>query len=349
MGSARGSATQDQSVTFSPSVASSSMVNSSVVTLPHSVDPSKLNRLVGKLNKSYERRRYLRIVSGAAAAESESKSQKESEEALSMSLTPPLPIRGERSRLTVASMIQAGLKNRAPECQLYLPSENKFLCVVVDFQTGLHTVKLLEGHRFFPSRQVALWRLLPADRTSKDKRLLLQNIFSSMFLGHDRRGAAQCNEPIATPHEHLDLQVDEETGLLRIVCPHWHWERGAPLVVKGEGKRNPSLWPTQTKFLEDTGKFKHSENPGRTLRCGYGGAAGGEPSKRGYVPALFQVVWDLPPHSKRPINGQSIDDLDQNWLGQKVADYSFSLNSADSAEGTDWRSPYKARQLGLLP
>jgi hypothetical protein len=124
-----------------------------------------------------------------------------------MSLTPPLPIRAERSRLSVAALLEAGIKNRGPECQIYLPSENKFLCVVVDVQTGLHGVRLLEGDRFFPSKNVAMWRVLPADRTSKDKRLLLQNVFSNMYLGHDQRGMAQCNQTLPTPYEHLNMQV----------------------------------------------------------------------------------------------------------------------------------------------
>lgn len=46
-------------------------------------------------------------------------------------------------------------------------------------------VRLLEGHRLFPSKDCALWRVLPADRTSRDARFLLQNMFSNKNLGHD--------------------------------------------------------------------------------------------------------------------------------------------------------------------
>ncbi len=129
-------------------------------------------------------------------------------------------------------------------------------------------MRLLEGNRLFPSRNCGVWRVLPADRASVDKRFLLQNAFSNKYLGHDSLGRARCTETLPSPVEHLELEVDEATGLLRIVCPHWHWERGAPLVIKGEGKLNPPLWPVETSFLESVGRFGHSENPCRSLRCG---------------------------------------------------------------------------------
>ena len=70
------------------------------------------------------------------------------------------------------------------------------------------------------------------------------------------------------------------------------------------------------------------------------------------------MVWDLPAHSKRPVSkglapgsaasslaGDLASDPDVNWLGQRTADFSFRRHAHE--EG--WRSPFKARQLGLLP
>ena len=110
---------------------------------------------------------------------------------------------------------------------------------------------------------------MPADRSSSVKRYLLQNCFSNRMLGHNQQGHAICdhNHP-REEHEFLELDADEETGYLTITCPHWHWGRGSPFVVKGDGKRNTALWPRETAFLERTGRYTLSENPARFLRLG---------------------------------------------------------------------------------
>jgi hypothetical protein len=252
------------------------------------------------------------------------------------------------------------------------------------FLFDLSQVLLLESRRFFPSQDCGRWRVLPADRASRDKRFLLQNMFSNHYLGHDPKGRTICDVSRATPIEHLDLEVDESTGLLRVVFPHWHWERGAPLVVRGEGKRNTNLWPEETKYLEELAKLKDTENPPRSLRCGYGGRD--NPSCRGYQPALLQVKWDLPLRSRRPPSGHTglgglghgvhvdaahaanTSSVDLNWLGQRATDFSHVLHAnaspshpgeiSDSGvkvhpRGSNddpvWLSPHRARTRGLLP
>jgi hypothetical protein len=89
-------------------------------------------------------------------------------------LTPPHPIRPERSRLAVERFLTEAKHNRAPECRLYLPSEGKFLCVTIDTNSGKHFLRLLEGDRMWPTETCGIWRAIPADRTSKDKLMLLQ-------------------------------------------------------------------------------------------------------------------------------------------------------------------------------
>lgn len=308
-----------------------------LVTLVTVKETTALEDLVSKFNSSYQRRRYLAIVHNKEAG-----SVADSKSVPIEVLKPAHPIRPERSRLVVERFLSEARKNRAPECSLYLPSEGKFLCVAIDTATGKHFLQLLEGDRFFPSVLCGKWRVLPADRNSKDKLMLLQNCFSNKYVGHDMRGMGRVDQALPTKYEHLELVVDEETGYLKIICPHWHWERGAPLVVKGPGKRNPNLWPTEVNFLEWAGDTKYSENPHRTLRCGFGGR--NDKSKLGYVPALFQVVWDLPEQSKRAAS-QPTENIDLNWLGQNNTDFSQHVHKADP----NWRSPYKARVLGLLP
>jgi hypothetical protein len=79
---------------------------------------------------------------------------------------------------------------------------------------------------------------------------------------------SRVDQSLPTKYEHLELVLDEETGYLKIICPHYAWEQGAPFVVKGPGKLNPDLWPSEVKFLEYASGIKHTENPNRTLRCG---------------------------------------------------------------------------------
>mmetsp|Transcript_43159 Transcript_43159/g.97539 ORF Transcript_43159/g.97539 Transcript_43159/m.97539 type:complete len:369 (-) Transcript_43159:37-1143(-) len=306
---------------------------------------TRLQKLVKKINKNHEKQRYLNLVTSKGLPKEESDEERVQR---SNSLTPPYPIRGERSRLSILDMIRAAEQNRSPECQIYHPELGKFLAITVNVNTGTYKVVLIEGDRLWPARDCGVWRLLPADRTAPPpKKLLLQNVFSNKYLGHDRRGQAQCFETIPTAHEHLTLEADAATGRLKIVCPHWHWEAGSPFVVKGMGKRNPPLWPNQTGFIEASGgKYRHSENPPRTLRCGYGGQS--DKSKH-HVPALFQVVWDLPPQSKRAPAGYADlgrEHVDLNWLGQKTVDFHAGLNTQRDPA---WRSPHKARELGLLP
>ena len=97
---------------------------------------------------------------------------------------------------------------------------------------------------------------------------MIQNVFSNNMLGHDLQGNAVCVHAMPTQYEHLELSADEETGHLRIVCPHWHWERGAPFVVKGRGKTNTPLWPRETAYLEAISKVQNTENPFQSLRLG---------------------------------------------------------------------------------
>mmetsp|Transcript_25339 Transcript_25339/g.30028 ORF Transcript_25339/g.30028 Transcript_25339/m.30028 type:complete len:333 (+) Transcript_25339:59-1057(+) len=310
-----------------------------LVTLVTKKETTALEDLVSKFNTSYQRRRYLAIVQNKEATSvADSKSGVSNIEVL----TPPYPIRSDRSRLVVERFLNEARKNRAPECSLYIPSEGKFLCVGVDTASGKHFLQLLEGDRFFPSVSCGKWRVLPADRNSKDKLMLLQNCFSNKYVGHDLKGLGRVDQALPTKYEHLELVVDEESGFMKIICPHWHWSRGAPLVIKGPGKKNPHLWPSEVNFLEWAGDTSYSENPRRTLRCGYGGRK--DKTLVGYVPALFQVVWDLPEQSKRA-SERNPQDIDLNWLGQNTCDFSQHINQADPT----WRSPYKARVLGILP
>jgi hypothetical protein len=242
---------------------------------------------------------------------------------------------------------------------------------------------LLEARRLFPSADCGRWRVLPADRASRDKQFLLQNLFSNQYLGHDPRGRTVCDASRATPAEHLELDADAATGLLRVVFPHWHWERGAPLVVRGEGKHNTPLWPEETQYLETLAKLKDTENPPRSLRCGYGGRRSA--SGRNYQPALLQVTWDLPLRSRRPPSGHpglggaghgvhvdaahaaDTSAVNLNWLGQRATDFSHVLHAAGALataeaaghqgfqlekrgeDGAVWLSPHRARTRGLLP
>ena len=339
------------SIQQGPSVVSSSLAHSSLVTNTDSVKPNKLSKIVEKANHDYVVRRYIARVTSKGARKEEAKGPKRplakltADGLLDQGLVhkAPLPLRPDRARLMVNRLIHDANQNRAPECQLYLPNEGKYLCVDVDPKTGKNTVKLMEADRYFPSRDCGNWRIIPADRTSRDKRLLIQNVFSNCMLGHDPQGNAVCVNSIPTQFEHLALSADEENGLLRIVCPHWHWERGAPFVVKGTGKRNTKLLPKETAYLEAIAKVKNTENPFQTLRLGYGGMR--DASALGWRPALFQPVWDLPPHAQHAPEGKVLGDVKLNWLGQSAVDFSREVHRAE--EG--WRSPYKARILGIIP
>lgn len=316
----------------------------------HEVKQTELDRLMIKLNKNYNRRRYLSIVSGKKSVDEVSADDDDPllGGGVSPPEPPPPPIRPERSRRVVEGLLGAAHMNRAPECRLYLAAEAKFLCVALDVQTGKHKVQLLEPSRFFPSPDCGRWRVLPADRNSRDKRLLLQSCFSNKYLGHDLLGMARADQTVPTEYEHLELVVDRATGYLQIVCPHWHWGRGAPFVVKGPGKRQPQLWPAEAAFLERCGAGEHSENPPRTLRLGYAGREDKSAAALS-VPALFQVVYDLPARSRRPAAGHAAlgeaAHVELNWLAQSTVDFSAHQNRHDPT----WRSPHKARVLGLIP
>ena len=138
----------------SSSIVSSSMGNSSVVTIAHSVQPNKLTRVIKKMNKEYLVRRYLARVTSKQSSRADATKPKEgsathAEEKKSSNapLEVPYPIRPDRSKAAVARLMREAFQNRTPECQLFLPSEGKFLVIEVDARTGHHHVKLLEGER----------------------------------------------------------------------------------------------------------------------------------------------------------------------------------------------------------
>lgn len=83
------------------------------------------------------------------------------------------------------------------------------------------------------------WRALPAHRKGKRPPIIMQNVDSATYFGADKFGAAQCVEEAAEEQNdaiHLQLEADPETGLAYLVNPHWHFERGAPFVLRGVGK-----------------------------------------------------------------------------------------------------------------
>ena len=83
------------------------------------------------------------------------------------------------------------------------------------------------------------WRALPAHRKGKRPPIIMQNVDTATYFGVDKFGAAQCVEEAAEEQNdaiHLQLEADPETGLAFLVNPHWHFERGAPFVLRGVGK-----------------------------------------------------------------------------------------------------------------
>ena len=69
--------------------------------------------------------------------------------------------------------------------------------------------------------------------------IIMQNVDTATYFGVDKFGAAQCVEEAAEEQNdaiHLQLEADPETGLAFLVNPHWHFERGAPFVLRGVGK-----------------------------------------------------------------------------------------------------------------
>ena len=101
------------------------------------------------------------------------------------------------------------------------------------------------------------------------------------------------------------------------------------------GKGNTSLWPGETRWLEQLAKQgPHSENPARSLRCGYGGQSDAYDALGGSTqPCHFQVTWRPKPvehsvehlaacpSSARSGASDASGDAELSWLGLSRKDY----------------------------
>ena len=117
--------------------------------------------------------------------------------------------------------------------------------------------------------------------------------FSNCYIGICPQGNFVCHRKQPKEEERLKLICHDESGLIVIIIPHWHWQRGAPVCFRGAGKRNSKLWDCETRFLMDLSKTKHWENPMRSLRVGYGDQKDNSKTSGSRV-CQFQVVWRHP-------------------------------------------------------
>ena len=250
---------EESSVAFS--AGSSTALNSSLATQVNSITQdlwmsSRLTECVEILNKRHNQRRRAKILhekemrrtssregsSGSKVSSSSSSSSSSSAgvgatfAAPSAPLRNPYPIMPDRHRELLADVtFRAKSRGQVLELTLFVGTEGKFLGIAVDADTGKHRVILQEGDRFLHP-DCATWRVFPADRSDPRPLFLLQNVFSNLYLGVCPQGHAVCTESRPTDRQHLLVAPDEVTGLLVIHIPHWHWERGAPLCIRGVGK-----------------------------------------------------------------------------------------------------------------
>lgn len=225
----------------------------------------------------------------------------------------PPPIQPDRHRQIIQDILhRVRIKREAIEITLYNRSEGKFLGIDPDARK--QSLGLLEGDRFV-NADCAMWRMLPGDR--KDNIFLLQNCFSNCYIGICPQGNVCCQRKQPKEEERLQLICHEESGLMVIIIPHWHWQRGAPVCFRGAGKRNSKLWDCETRFLMDLSKTKHWENPMRSLRVGYGGQKDNSKTSGARV-CQFQVVWRHPMKEymrKQGPTSATCDESEPNWLG----------------------------------